>query len=103
MTDLLSEELVDQVEPVPEPVPEPVIESKPTKVDGRKKERTPAQLEAFQRAREAYLKKRGEINQVKKENKLTFKQWLKKSSYVEPDETTYCWLEDCWNAAQENK
>lgn len=43
------------------------------------------------------------FNQVKKENKLTFKQWLKKSSYVEPDETTYCWLEDCWNAAQENK
>lgn len=74
MTDLLSEELVDQVEPVPEPVPEPVIESKPTKVDGRKKERTPAQLEAFQRAREAYLKKRGEINQVKKETKVKLAQ-----------------------------
>lgn len=34
--------------------------------------------------------------------KLTFKEWLKKSSFVEPDETTYCWLEECWNAAQEN-
>ena len=31
--------------------------------------------------------------------KITFKEWLKKSSFVEPDETVYCWLEDCWNAA----
>lgn len=34
--------------------------------------------------------------------KLTFKEWLKKSSFIEPDETMYCWLEDCWKAAQEN-
>jgi hypothetical protein len=31
--------------------------------------------------------------------KITFKEWLKKSSFVEPDETVYCWLEECWNAA----
>lgn len=31
--------------------------------------------------------------------RITFKEWLKKSSFVEPDETVYCWLEDCWNAA----
>jgi hypothetical protein len=32
--------------------------------------------------------------------RITFKEWLKKSSFVEPDETVYCWLEDCWNAAR---
>jgi hypothetical protein len=31
--------------------------------------------------------------------KMTFKEWLKKSSFVEPDETVYCWLEECWNSA----
>lgn len=31
--------------------------------------------------------------------RITFKEWLKKSSFVEPDETVYCWLEECWNAA----
>jgi hypothetical protein len=31
--------------------------------------------------------------------RITFKEWLKKSSFVEPDETVYCWLEDCWIAA----
>ena len=70
MTDLLSEELVDQVEPDEEVKEEVKVQSKPVKVDGRKKERTPAQLEAFQKAREAYLQKRGEINQVKKETKV---------------------------------
>lgn len=39
---------------------------------------------------------------VAQEKKLTFKQWLKKSSFVEPDETIYWWLEECWQAAQEN-
>lgn len=32
-------------------------------------------------------------------SRITFKAWLKKSSFVEPDETVYCWLEECWNAA----
>lgn len=43
------------------------------------------------------------FNQVNAEKKLTFEQWLAKSSFVEPDTTTHEWLKDCWKAAQENK
>ena len=35
--------------------------------------------------------------------KLSFEEWLRKSSFVIPDETIYEWLQDCWKAAQENK
>ena len=31
--------------------------------------------------------------------KLTFEEWLRQSSFVEPDAGTYLWLKDCWNAA----
>lgn len=31
--------------------------------------------------------------------RITFEEWLKKSSFVEPDETVYCWLKECWNTA----
>jgi len=43
-----------------------------------------------------------EIRYATLDKKMTFKEWLKKSSFVVPDETVYCWLEDCWYAAQEN-
>ncbi len=36
-------------------------------------------------------------------NKLTFEEWLRQSSFIEPDAGTYSWLKDCWQAAQENK
>ena len=35
--------------------------------------------------------------------KLTFEEWLRQSSFVEPDAGTYLWMKDCWKAAQENK
>lgn len=35
--------------------------------------------------------------------KLSFEEWLHKSSFVIPDSTTREWLQDCWKAAQENK
>lgn len=34
--------------------------------------------------------------------KQTFDEWLRQSSFVEPDAGTYLWLKDCWNAAQDN-
>lgn len=45
------------------------------------------------------VKRAQAFDDVANEKKLTFKEWLKKSSFVEPDETVYCWLEECWNAA----
>lgn len=43
------------------------------------------------------------FKQVAEERKLTFEEWLRQSSFVEPDAGTYRWLQDCWKAAQENK
>lgn len=34
--------------------------------------------------------------------KLSFEEWLRQSSFVEPDAGTYLWLKDCWQAAQKN-
>jgi hypothetical protein len=45
-----------------------------------------------------YIKRKEEAYKPK----LTFEEWLKKSSFVIPEETTYEWLKDCWKAAQEN-
>jgi len=45
------------------------------------------------------IKRAEAFDQVAQEKKITFKEWLRKSSFIEPDETTYCWLEDCWDAA----
>lgn len=65
--DLMSEELVQTEENVVAP---PVNEA-PVKKDGRKnKERTPAQIAAFERARQAYKDKRIEINKVKDGDEL---------------------------------
>ena len=72
MTDLLSEELVEQPEVEIElevEVPKPI-----KKKDGRSKERTPAQIENLKKAREAYLKKRSETTQLKKETKVKIAQ-----------------------------
>ena len=65
--DLLSEELVETEENVvAPPVNEPVV-----KKDGRsKKERTPAQIAAFEKARQAYKDKRIEINKIKDGDEL---------------------------------
>lgn len=65
--DLLSEELVETEENVvAPPVNEPVV-----KKDGRsKKERTPAQIAAFEKARQAYKDKRIEFNKIKDGDEL---------------------------------
>jgi hypothetical protein len=34
--------------------------------------------------------------------KMTFDEWLRLSSFIEPDAGTRIWLQDCWKAAQEN-
>ena len=39
------------------------------------------------------------FDDVARETKLTFDEWLRQSSFVEPDAGTYSWLKDCWNAA----
>lgn len=43
------------------------------------------------------------FDDVAKEKKLSFDDWLRRSSFVIPDATIYDWLSDCWKAAQENK
>ena len=52
---------------------------------------------------EQYLPQYIARKQAETPKKLTFDEWLRQSSFVEPDAGTYLWLKDCWKAAQENK
>ena len=65
-----------------EPTVEPTVEPK-TKVDGRKKPRTPAQIEAFKKAQEAWRTKHKETSDLRKEvNQRVAKHKVEKAKAI---------------------
>ena len=64
----------------------------------------PASVKPIPRANkpDVTLKDYIERKQVGEKKKLTFEEWLRQSSFLEPDAGTFIWLQDCWKAAQEN-